>query len=495
VSVVVGVLVAVGFSVAVGFTWWSLVILIAAGLVLGYALRLGDHILEVPISAMLILSIATRAAATSRILETLVGAGAGLAGGLVFPPLRVQPAEEAIADLSRDLAGLLDGLATDLEGAGTGTAGSRLSRARAFTREIGRVDRALAESEESLRLNPRGRSRPHAGAALRDGLETLEHVAVTVRGITRSVADAASLDGGLIGDEESRQQLVMTLHKLAGAVGDFGELVRADIMTGRGGPEIRRRAEEDLLRRLSEARHHQEALGERLRAAPAAGGPGWPLQGELLTHLSRLHDELQPENRARARERWPRPGIGWPGRLAARLNLRQPRRAPGSGRGEKPLTAVTGRWGGSQREAGPGGQNLHDRSRRARTLICPSVAGWRRSRILTPNHRSRGRAISAAGGRMSMPAWARPPSHRGCRHGSSFRGLDALSEMTAYPGNIWQGTSTHEGRKGHTEATPGHTPGSENPALACLNRSRPTLPARATVATCPGDSDSGPARA
>lgn len=90
---------------------------------------------------MLILSLATRAAATSRILETLVGAGAGLAGGFVFPPLRVQPAQEAIADLSRDLAGLLDGLATDLEGARTGTAGSRLSRARAFTREIGRIDR------------------------------------------------------------------------------------------------------------------------------------------------------------------------------------------------------------------------------------------------------------------------------------------------------------------------------------------------------------------
>lgn len=77
---------------------------------------------------------------------------------------------------------------------------------------------------------------------------------MTVRGITPSVADAAGLDEGPIGDEESRQQLVMTLHKLAGAVGDFGELVRADIMTGGGGPEIRRRAEEDLLRRLSEAR-------------------------------------------------------------------------------------------------------------------------------------------------------------------------------------------------------------------------------------------------
>lgn len=338
VSVVVGVLVAVAFSVAVGFTWWSLAIVIAAGLVFGYGLRLGDHILEVPITAMLILSLATRAAATSRILETLVGAGAGLIGGLVFSPLRVQPAEEAMADLSRDLAGLLDALATDLGSAGTGTASSRLSAARALSREIRDVDRALAESEESLRLNPRGRSRPHVGVALRDGLETLEHAAVTVRGITRSVADAASLDGGPVGDDESRQQLAMALHQLAGAVCDFGELVRADIMTGGGGPELRRRVEADLLGRLSEARHHQEVLDERLRTAPAAEGPGWPLRGELLTHVSRLHDELQPENRARARERWPRPGTGWPGRLrATRLNPRQLRRTPGPDGGGEPL--------------------------------------------------------------------------------------------------------------------------------------------------------------
>ena len=39
-----------------GFTWWSLGITIAAGLAVGYALHLGDAVLEVPISAMLILS-------------------------------------------------------------------------------------------------------------------------------------------------------------------------------------------------------------------------------------------------------------------------------------------------------------------------------------------------------------------------------------------------------------------------------------------------------
>ncbi|HWN16863.1 MAG TPA: hypothetical protein VNU02_23600, partial [Candidatus Dormibacteraeota bacterium] len=81
---------------------------------IGYALHLGVHILEVPISAMLILSLDTRTAAVSRIVETLIGTGVGMLGGLIFAPLRVQPAEEAIDDLSRDLAGLLEQIATDL---------------------------------------------------------------------------------------------------------------------------------------------------------------------------------------------------------------------------------------------------------------------------------------------------------------------------------------------------------------------------------------------
>jgi hypothetical protein len=66
-SVVAGVLVAVALSALVGFTWWSLGIVIVLALAVGNALHLGDHILEVPISAMLILSSAgTRAAATGR---------------------------------------------------------------------------------------------------------------------------------------------------------------------------------------------------------------------------------------------------------------------------------------------------------------------------------------------------------------------------------------------------------------------------------------------
>src|SRR3954464_11413854 len=51
-SVTGGVLVAVVLAWALGFTWWSLGLTIGASLLLGHLLRLGEHVLEVPISAM-----------------------------------------------------------------------------------------------------------------------------------------------------------------------------------------------------------------------------------------------------------------------------------------------------------------------------------------------------------------------------------------------------------------------------------------------------------
>ncbi|MGC2004325.1 FUSC family protein, partial [Trebonia sp.] len=91
VAVTAGVLVAVTVSAFVGFSWWLLALLIAGALTLGYLLRLGDDLLEVPISAMLIFASAgEHAAASGRVVDTLVGSAAGLAGGLAFAPLRVQ---------------------------------------------------------------------------------------------------------------------------------------------------------------------------------------------------------------------------------------------------------------------------------------------------------------------------------------------------------------------------------------------------------------------
>ncbi len=133
-SVVAGVVVALGLSSALGFTWWSLGITIAAALVFGFVLRLGDSVLEVPISAMLILSLPTGNVVMERVVETLLGAAVGLLSNLVLAPLRVQPAEEAVDDLGRRLAELLDRMSADLaSGAGPDRTDDWLARSRELT--------------------------------------------------------------------------------------------------------------------------------------------------------------------------------------------------------------------------------------------------------------------------------------------------------------------------------------------------------------------------
>ena len=154
-AVVTGVLIALGLSRWVGFTWWSLGLTVALGLAVGYALRLRDTVLEVPISAMLILSVGSKAAATSRVTETLIGTAAGLIAGFVLTAPQVEPAEEAIADLARTMADLLDLMAAGLnDGSANDSARGWLDQARALGNEIRRVDEALQQAGSPVTTTP-----------------------------------------------------------------------------------------------------------------------------------------------------------------------------------------------------------------------------------------------------------------------------------------------------------------------------------------------------
>jgi uncharacterized membrane protein YgaE (UPF0421/DUF939 family) len=301
-SVVAGVLLAVGLSAWVGFTWWALGLTIAIALVIGYALRLGDNILEVPISAMLILSVGTRTAADGRIIETFVGAGAGLIAGLVLTRPRVQSAEDAVVELCGKMAGLLDAMARGLSEDRLGDAASWLRQARALGGDTRYVDEAIHQAEESLRLNPRGLRLPDSTPTLREALETLEHEATTVRLLARSLADSTQLTGddGPLTDPETRQNLARLLAELAAAVRTYGQLVIQE------NPVQRERLQRELEQRLTEARAAQDQLGGRLGADPAVRPVDWPLRGELVSLVDRFAKELGSGQPRRRRRRPPR---------------------------------------------------------------------------------------------------------------------------------------------------------------------------------------------
>jgi hypothetical protein len=238
VAVVAGVALAVGFAAVVPLEWWSLGVLILISITIGQYLRLRSNLVEVAISAMLVLgvgAIGAEAAAWQRIAETLVGAAVGIIATLVFPP------KVASSDAGRAIDGLADAVSELLVRAATesdamaegdpqrlsGAAREWLGDARRITHDIPTVGAALLRAEEGRRLNVRAVRTPHVEPGLRQGLEALEHTAVAIRGLMRSVVDAS--EGDWLDDDSARdvlRDLAETFRRLAAGTDAFGELVR-----------------------------------------------------------------------------------------------------------------------------------------------------------------------------------------------------------------------------------------------------------------------------
>ena len=316
-AVTAGVLAAVAVAAYVPFSWWVLGLLIAGTLVLGIVLRLREEILEVPISAMLIFSVDSHTAATSRITETLVGAAAGLAAGLVLAPLRVQPAKEAVGDLSRQMAELLSQMADGLADApDPRRAAEWLDRTRALRGEIERVDDALAQAEESVRLNPRRLRFGDPAAGLRDGVDTLERAATDMRVLARSVADSARIDSehSPVREADTRARLAAMLTELSAAVRSYGQLLETDPVSGGFAEFASEPITEALEDHLEEAQRQQDQLADLLSTDPAErpvcrpgrpGRPRWSRRtGSASPHASRSRRRCGGRNRATSR----RPG-------------------------------------------------------------------------------------------------------------------------------------------------------------------------------------------
>ncbi|MEU8139887.1 FUSC family protein [Streptodolium elevatio] len=303
-SVLLGVLIAVGFVELVDLTWWSLGSLILASLVAGHLLRVDPFVEEVAISAMLVLGVgslhAAHSTAAGRVGETLIGVAVGMLFNLVYaPPVFVQPAGEAIEDLSNRLRNLLERMGRELRGgASRDHADAWLKEARILDGDIVQVDGALAQAEESLRLNPRAaRHALHAGIVLRSGLDTLEHCTVTMRSVCRGLADLTQESGRYenVYPAEVAEALDNLLRHLADAVGNFGRMITAEV-TARA-----EEAETQLATALSEARADRDHAANLLRAETEYEPDTWELHGTLLASVDQMLDELDVDKRVEPR--------------------------------------------------------------------------------------------------------------------------------------------------------------------------------------------------
>jgi uncharacterized membrane protein YgaE (UPF0421/DUF939 family) len=298
-SVVAGVLVAVALSNFVGLTWWSLGIVIFAALVIGTILRLGDHTLEVPISAMLVLAVTGQAgtAALDRITETLIGAVTGVAiSFLLRPPVYVQPAGDAIGELAAEMAELLTSMGEELtEGWSGEQARAWAGRARELDRPLRSAHIALARGEDSLRLNPRQRRVREGASSLRAAMAALEHAAVQVRATTLDLADLAeAVEAKGQAEPELLVALGRLLAELGGGVAAFGQLVAPEV----AGPP---REAVPLHIALEIARTHRDVLAELMLVDARTDLELWHIQGSLLANVDRLLLDIDLERGQDAR--------------------------------------------------------------------------------------------------------------------------------------------------------------------------------------------------
>ena len=297
-SVVVGVLIAIGFSAVMGLSWWSLGLIILSALTVGRFVRVDEFVNEVAISAMLVLGVTRLASqAWDRVLETVIGAGVGLLLNLVFaPPVWVDSAGESIENLARRARRLLLHLAEEL---GTPVpverAADRLHQARHLDQDIADVDASLRQAEDSLRLNPRIAEGLLSRVVLRTGLDTLEICVVVVRVLARSLTDLAKRRD----DDEPLfpPQVAAVLEELFAHIGaalvSFAVLVTTQV--SQDGSE----AESRLTAELAAAWASRERVAQLMLLQVQEHPKAWQLHGSLLAELDRILDELDLEHRSR----------------------------------------------------------------------------------------------------------------------------------------------------------------------------------------------------
>jgi hypothetical protein len=316
VAVVTGVALAVFFASVVPLEWWSLGLLIFVSMGLGQVLRLRDNLIEVPISAMLVLGVGALgagSAAGQRIVETLVGAAVGVATNLLFPPkVASDSAAKAIDALADSMSELVNHAGAQLselveEGGEIAPAARRwLEEARRITHdEVPRAGSALVHAEQGRRLNVRAVRTADLGPGLRQGLEALEHCAVAIRSMFRALVDATTSEQapaaeGIVTD--LFLGLAQTFREMAAGIDAFGQLVRND-----ASPAAKLSAEDALalqaaLDGLQEARARLEDL-LTVETTPELR----ELDAVMLATVRRLLREMDLQQRVRRQLQLRRP--------------------------------------------------------------------------------------------------------------------------------------------------------------------------------------------
>jgi hypothetical protein len=228
-------------------------------------------------------------------VETLVGAIVGLlVNFLVAPPIYVQPSADALKELGDRISGFTRELATALRGEWTrADADHYLDSARLLGAEVSRADRHLARTEESARLNPRGRLAREARPRLRVTLTGLEHCYMSLRNLCRAVLDRTYFvpesEVEFAYSAESREALADMLDAFADAIDEI-DVDAPVVPLPRGDSAEAATPAADML-------NSRDVLAALLLTDPLVDAAAWEQHGALLAAVDRLRVEAEATTR------------------------------------------------------------------------------------------------------------------------------------------------------------------------------------------------------
>ncbi|MFI6922022.1 aromatic acid exporter family protein [Nonomuraea spiralis] len=288
-AVVVGVGAASVLTWLIGVNAVTLSVLVASGLVLTRLLNLPAQNVQIPITALLVLSLG-RTYGFARLADVLLGAAIGIAANLlILPPRFVEHAARELCDMSGELAELAEDMADGLGGHWTeDMARDWLDRARELSQRLENTKDTADQAAESMRLTFRRRRRYER--RLRQAAEAatcLDHAGHQLRSIARGLVDLIAGARGLPGEEAADlpEPLAEELRALSRIFYNFGLL-----QVGKA----RSRDMADLCAALREGEHQQRHLTAELADSPPKG-PLWPLYGALLDDCARIRHEFDPD--------------------------------------------------------------------------------------------------------------------------------------------------------------------------------------------------------
>ncbi|MCU1587169.1 MAG: hypothetical protein JWN31_662, partial [Frankiales bacterium] len=203
-GVAAGVIAAVLLTRVLGVHWWSIALLVLLSLLGGRLIRLGSQANQIAISALLVMSLGSSYGWT-RITDTLIGAGIGVATSLVVPRRPLDRAlRSEISAAATEISLAVRGMAASVRDGWSGAdVRAALGAARGVSRSLAEPRDALEAERDERRVALPSRRTELARALNRcdAALTALDHVTNQVRSVGRTLlalADVGAADPALV---------------------------------------------------------------------------------------------------------------------------------------------------------------------------------------------------------------------------------------------------------------------------------------------------------